>query len=79
MTPEALKAHKRRQNEERLAWSEAWADSGLVFVREGAAPIDPELISNWFDSAAKAADLPRVRLHDLRHAYAASALGPGCR
>lgn len=34
-TVAALKAHRRRQVEERLAWPE-WTDNGLVFIREEA-------------------------------------------
>jgi integrase len=47
-TVEALRVHRRQQLEERLAWGEAWTDSGLVFVREGGESIYPDLISHWF-------------------------------
>jgi integrase len=33
-TVTALRAHRRRQLEEQLAWSAGWTDSGLVFTRD---------------------------------------------
>jgi hypothetical protein len=35
----ALRAHRKRQNEERLAWGEAWQNSGGVFTREDGAAL----------------------------------------
>ena len=63
--------------EERLAWGEAWTDSGLVFVGEGGEAIYPGRISDWFMRAAKGAGLPAIRFHDIRHSYATSALEAG--
>ena len=76
-TIEALKAHRRRQIKERFAWGEAWTDSGLVFVREGGEAIYPELLTQWFAAAAKAAGLPVIRFHDIRHSYATASLESG--
>ena len=39
--------------------------------------IYPGLVSKWFRAHAKAALLPRIRLHDLRHSYATAALRAG--
>jgi integrase len=39
--------------------------------------LDPEWLSKEFQRLAKAARLPRIRLHDLRHSYASSALAAG--
>ena len=33
--------------------------------------------SNWFDARVKAAGVPRIRLHDLRHTHASIALAAG--
>jgi integrase len=41
-----------------------------VCDRGDGQPIDPDLLSVAFKRAAKAAGVERVRLHDLRHAYA---------
>jgi integrase len=83
-TVEALRQHRARQAEERLAWGPAWkrknpdergnSRTDLVFVHEDGRMINPERFSTWFQKAAKDADLPRIRLHDLRHTYASAAL-----
>jgi integrase len=43
-----LRAHRRQQLEERLAWGSAWIYSGFVFVRENGEPIHPEAITSTF-------------------------------
>lgn len=73
----ALKAHRRCQLEERLAWGEGWTDSGLVFTRENGTPVHPDLFSRAFERHARRAGLPRIRLHDLRHTWATLGLRAG--
>jgi len=46
----------------------------MVFTREDGSPLNPNRITAMFLRHAKAAGLPRVRLHDVRHAYATAAL-----
>jgi integrase len=48
-----------------------------VFCREDGRPIHPHLFSRWFDRHVRAAGLPRVRFHDLRHGHATLALEAG--
>ncbi len=72
-----LRAHRRRQLEERLAWGEAWVESGYVFCVENGEPIHPEDISTAFERLVKQLGLPEVRLHDLRHTSATLALAAG--
>jgi integrase len=55
----------------------AWVDSGLVFTRPDGSPIHPDLITDWFGRLARAAGLPPIRLHDVRHSYATAALAAG--
>ena len=43
-----LRAWRRRQRTERLAWGEGWTDSGLVFTREDGQPIRPTYLSEYF-------------------------------
>ena len=76
-TVSALRAHKARQAEERLAWGPGWGDSGLAFTRENGSPIHPDLFSKRFGHQVKAAALPDIRLHDLRHTHATLALQAG--
>jgi len=51
--------------------------SGLVFVRENETMASPEWLTKEFQRLASGAGLPRIRLHDLRHSYASSALAAG--
>ena len=76
-TVAALHAHRKMQLEERLAWGEAWQDTGYVFTREDGSLIHPHRFTAWFDRLRDAAGLPRIRLHDLRHSYASAALTAG--
>ncbi len=76
-TVAALKAHRRRQLEERMAWGEAWEDHGLVFVRENGAPLHPQTLLHHLRRLSRAAGVPKVRLHDLRHTHATWGLAAG--
>jgi integrase len=39
--------------------------------------VHPERFSDWFRQHVRAAGLPRIRLHDVRHSYASAALAAG--
>jgi integrase len=73
----ALKSHRARQAEERLAVGAGWQNTGLVFTKADGTGVHPQRFTGWFEQAAKAAGLPRIRLHDIRHSYATLALGVG--
>lgn len=62
-----LKAHRRRQLEDRLAWDDAWTDTGYVFTREDGQPYHPEHFSDRFDRLVAKAGVRRIRMHDCRH------------
>jgi integrase len=76
-TVAALRAHRRRQLEERMAWGEAWDDNGLVFTRENGAPLHPQTLLHHLRRLSRAAGVPAVRLHDLRHTHATWGLAAG--
>lgn len=73
----ALREHRRNQLEERMTWGPAYEDRDLVFAKENGAPIHPDGFSVAFEHHIKAAGLPRIRLHDLRHTHATLALAAG--
>ena len=56
---------------------DAYADSDLVFAQEDGQWIHPDSFSQMFWRHAKAAKLPRIRFHDLRHTHATLALAAG--
>ncbi len=73
----ALRAHKARQNEERLATAD-WADYGLVFTTHVGTLLIGRNVTRDFKLALKRAGLPNtVRFHDLRHAHATLMLRAG--
>jgi integrase len=54
-TVAALRQHRARQAEERLAVGPRWRDSGLVFTWPDGRPLHPERFSKWFEQLARAA------------------------
>jgi integrase len=76
-TVAASKTHKARQSADRLACGSLWVDTGLVFTREDGTVVRPGSVSAHFKRMIKAAGLPRIRLHDLRHTSASLGLEAG--
>ena len=77
VTLAALKAHAARQADEQSHWGEAWIESAFVFTREDGQPLHPWVVSKAFGVHLKAAALPQIPLHGLRHTYATLALSSG--
>lgn len=73
----AVKAHRTRQREERLAAGGDWTDSGLVFTTPIGTPLDPRSATREFHVLLTAAGLPSFRFHDLRHTAATLLLAQG--
>ena len=71
---QALKRHRAQQHRERLAWGEAWTDTGLVFAREDGRMLRPASVSIGFRALCDKAGVPVIRFHDLRHTCATLAL-----
>ncbi|MFI7709373.1 tyrosine-type recombinase/integrase [Nonomuraea sp. NPDC049480] len=77
VTVAVLRAHKARQNEERLVWGPVWTDTGRIFTRENGSELTPDWVSEHFERLTFAAGLPPIRLHDLRHGAATLSLAAG--
>jgi integrase len=73
----ALRAHRARQAEEKLAAGGRYRESEVVFTRLDGTAFHPERFSSSFRQRVRAAGLPRIRLHDVRHSYATAALAAG--
>ena len=77
VTLAALKAWRKAQMEERLQIGSRYRDSGRVFTTAEGDAIHPQRFSDWFEQRARAADVPVIRLHDVRHTYASRGLEAG--
>lgn len=66
-----LFAHKRRQAEARLKLGAAWQALDLIFCSEEGTPLSiPNITYRYFRPILTKANLPRIRLYDLRHSCA---------
>jgi len=74
---EALKAHRTRQLQERLLAGSRWHDSGLVFTSTIGTSADDRNVRRAWKELLASADLPYVRIHDLRHTAATLLLTQG--
>lgn len=76
-TVEVLRAWRRRQLEERLVIGPNWPDHDLVFVWPDGSPVHPAVITRTFGRLRDDVGLPKMHLHNLRHAFATSSLIKG--
>jgi integrase len=76
-TVEVLRAHRDRQNLEREQAGDAWIDTGRVFTRIDGTGLHPGYVTSHFARLGRRAELPPIRLHDLRHGAATLALAGG--
>jgi len=68
---DALKVHRSRQLRERMQVGSDWMDRGFVFTSDHGQPLDPDgALRDAFKAILKKAELPNIRLHDLRHSAA---------
>ena len=77
VTLEALRDHAAQQADGQSGWDEAWIDAGFVFTGKDGQPLQPWAVSKAFRDHARAAMLPPIPLHGLRHTYATLALSSG--
>ncbi len=54
-----------------------WKESGQVFATTIGTPVIPEKINETLARVLKAAGLPKIRIHDLRHSAATILLAIG--
>jgi len=69
-----LKKHKEKQNKEKRDYIE---DNGLVFCTTRGTPINPSNFWRDFKKVLHEAQLPDIRIHDLRHTFATRLLEKG--
>jgi integrase len=77
VTSEALRQHRVRQLEERIAAGPRWQDGGYVFATAVGTPFDHRNLVRAFHAALDRAGIPRQPFHQLRHACATLLLESG--
>ncbi|MEY9860048.1 integrase [Catenulispora sp. GAS73] len=77
VTVGVLNRHQQAQRKAKAAAGTAWIDSGLVSTKADGDALHPAWVSDEFKLLVKEADLPPIRLHDLRHGAASLALAGG--
>lgn len=69
-TVAGLRAHRARQAERRLRSGSGWVDEGFVFDRGDGGRSSPATVQHGFERAVRAAGVPRLTPHGLRHSSA---------
>jgi integrase len=73
----ALRKHRVTQNTERLHLGELWEDHDFVFTNRTGEPLHVNSMALQFEKLTRAAQLPKIRFHDLRHTSATLLLAKG--
>lgn len=75
---EALRAHRRQQNEQRLLFGLGGSTaSDLVFTLADGSPYPPDKLSRDWGNIVRDRRLPRVMFHALRHSHASALIAAG--
>ena len=72
----ALREHRTRQRERRVARGPQWREGDLVFTNEIGGPIDPMNLYHRFIALIAKAGVPRIPFHGLRHTHATLLMKP---
>jgi integrase len=73
----ALKEHRARQNERRLAMGALWHDYDLVIASAIGTPLNHSNVYHRFIKLSEKADVPRIPFHGLRHSHATLLMAAG--
>lgn len=73
----ALRAHRARQLEERLAAGDRWQDLDFVFATYEGRPLQATHMLEGFRRIRAEVGFDRLRFHDLRHSAATLLLAQG--
>jgi integrase len=76
-TTDVLRHHHDRQVAYRRDLVTGYETNDLVFPKPDGRPVHPDIFSNAFDRRIQRTDVPRIRLHDLRHTHATLLLRAG--
>jgi len=73
----ALREHKARQNERRLAIGVLWHDYDLVIASAIGTPLNHTNVYHRFIKLVAIAGVPRIPFHGLRHTHATLLMAAG--
>src|SRR5439155_15686728 len=76
-TVAVIRAHRQRQAEERQTYTAITNGTEFEFTNPDGTPLHPAAVTGTFEQLAYLADLPPIRLHDLRHGAATLLLAAG--
>ena len=69
-TVDVLRHHRQEQTFRQQEIGIGYQDNDLVFPKPDGRPVHPDIFSNAFERRVARTDVPRIRLHDLRHTHA---------
>lgn len=73
-----LLEYREWQDRRKADLGDQWIGTGRLFTQWNGAPIHPQTISDWFRKfLARHPELPKVRLHSLRHSNATLLIAEG--
>lgn len=72
-----LELHRDRQAFLRQRAGDAWQDHDLIVATSHGTPINPNNVTRSYQRLVKAAGVPTIRVHDLRHTAATMLLRAG--
>jgi len=78
-TIEALRRHRVRRDEDQVLAASAWTESGRLFTNTIGTSFDGDNLTKIFQGLSKAAGVPLIRFHDLRHTCEVSCTFKACR
>ena len=72
-----LREQKKRVEDDRVNASNHWKENDLIFPSNKGTPFSLKYLRDDFTRVLKAANLPKIRFHDLRHTAASLMLNNG--
>ena len=74
---EALRLHRKAQDDRALKLGDKWKTTGYVFTSGIGTPIEPRRVSTHFAALLDRAELPPMPFHSLRHTSASLLMAQG--
>ncbi|MGG3624356.1 site-specific integrase [Bacillus gobiensis] len=74
---EELRSYKAKQSELKMAIRSEYDDQNLIFARKDGQPIYFRTFTTVFNRSIKEANVPKIRVHDIRHTHATLMLEAG--